>query len=98
MHLAIIALSAGIPAITLATQGKVEGLMSMFGMPHLCIEPRNGFSADVTSAAGKILLDRAFWRHRVVGRLEAVRARSRRNFAGLRAAGWTECTPRWASA
>ena len=98
MHLAIIALAAGIPAITLATQGKVEGLMSMFDMPHLCIEPRHGFSGDVTSTAGKILSDPAFWRHRVVEHLEAVRARSRRNFAGLRAAGWPQCTPRWASA
>jgi hypothetical protein len=72
--------------------------MSMFGMPHLCIEPRHGFSGDVTSTAGKILSDPAFWHHRVVEHLEAVRARSRRNFAGLRAAGCPQCTPRWASA
>ena len=33
MHLAVMALLAGTPPITVATQGKVEGLMRLFGSP-----------------------------------------------------------------
>ncbi|KZX22078.1 polysaccharide pyruvyl transferase family protein [Rathayibacter tanaceti] len=39
MHLAIMSLSLGVPAITLATQGKVEGIMRLIGLPQLCVEP-----------------------------------------------------------
>lgn len=83
MHLAIIALSAGVPAITLATQGKVEGLMTMFDMRHLCIEPRSGFGGEVISAARMILSEPVRWRQSIRSHLNDVRHRSERNFAGL---------------
>jgi len=54
MHLAVMGLLNGVPAATLSTQGKVEGLMEMFNEPRLCIEPRAGFSAAVISLADQI--------------------------------------------
>jgi polysaccharide pyruvyl transferase WcaK-like protein len=83
MHLAIIALSAGVPAITLATQGKVEGLMTMFDMRDLCIEPRSGFGRDVIDAARAILSEPVRRRENIRSHLGDVRDRSQRNFAGL---------------
>ena len=43
MHMAIISLSQNVPAITLATQGKVEGLYRLIGTPDMCINPVSGF-------------------------------------------------------
>jgi colanic acid/amylovoran biosynthesis protein len=39
MHLAIMSIWARVPAVTLATQGKVEGLMRLIGAPELCVTP-----------------------------------------------------------
>jgi polysaccharide pyruvyl transferase WcaK-like protein len=39
MHLAILSLSSGVPAITFSTAGKVEGLYEMFDLPELVVEP-----------------------------------------------------------
>lgn len=50
MHLAIMSMSQGTPAITLATQGKVEGLYQMFELPQLVVSPDPGFGARVVSA------------------------------------------------
>jgi colanic acid/amylovoran biosynthesis protein len=47
MHLAIMSLSQGTPAITLATQGKVEGLYSMFELEQFCVPPVPGFGREV---------------------------------------------------
>ncbi|MDY0910386.1 polysaccharide pyruvyl transferase family protein [Microbacterium sp. CFBP9034] len=55
MHLAIMSLWNGTPAITLATQGKVEGLMELMSAPELCVAPEPGFGAVVVSALRAIL-------------------------------------------
>lgn len=47
MHLAIMALSQGTPAFTLATAGKVEGLYDLFDLSQLALQPVPGFSARV---------------------------------------------------
>ncbi|WP_322409951.1 polysaccharide pyruvyl transferase family protein [Microbacterium invictum] len=47
MHLAIMSLAQGTPAVTLATQGKVEGLMSLFDWPELCVAPAPGMAEDI---------------------------------------------------
>lgn len=52
MHLAIMSLAQDTPAITLATQGKVEGLMSLFEWPELCVAPRAGMAQDIIRVAG----------------------------------------------
>lgn len=54
MHLAIMSLAQGTPAITLATQGKVEGLMGLFGMPELCVSPGPGMGESIISVADAV--------------------------------------------
>lgn len=57
MHLAIMSLSLGVPAITLATQGKVEGIMRLIGLPQLCVEPTPGFADRVLPVIDRILAE-----------------------------------------
>ena len=83
MHLAILSLSGGTPAITLATQGKVEGLMQMFGTEELCIAPKAGFGARVVSLVRKLLDDQGRTEQQIVSRLPHVSLLSRRNYVGL---------------
>lgn len=80
MHLAIMALYNAVPAITLATQGKVEGLMQLFGTEALCVEPSAGFGARIVGVADEVLdrLDEV--RDNIAARLPLVRERSRLNF------------------
>ena len=54
MHLAIMSLAQGTPAITLATQGKVEGLMRLFGWPELCVAPGPGMGQRICTVAGEV--------------------------------------------
>lgn len=55
MHLAIMSLAQGTPAITLATQGKVEGLMRLFEWPELCVAPGPGMGAGISAVAREVL-------------------------------------------
>ncbi|MGC5224395.1 polysaccharide pyruvyl transferase family protein [Micromonospora sp. DT81.3] len=55
MHLAIMSLAQGTPAITLATQGKVEGLMKLFGWPELCVAPGPGMGERIWAVASQVL-------------------------------------------
>lgn len=48
MHLAVLSILGGIIPITLATQGKVEGLYRMLGCESLCIEPVADFGRTIT--------------------------------------------------
>lgn len=57
MHLAIMSLAQGVPAITLATQGKVEGLMRLFEWPELCVTPRTGMAQELIRVARAALDD-----------------------------------------
>ncbi len=47
MHCAILALSQGTPALVLASQGKVEGLMQMFDTHDFTIDPQTDFAESV---------------------------------------------------
>lgn len=47
MHLAVMSLAQGVPAVTLASQGKVEGLMRLFDWPELCVSPRTGMGTGI---------------------------------------------------
>ena len=55
MHLAIMSLAQNTPAITLATQGKVEGLMRLFEWPELCISPRAGMAETINRVADEAM-------------------------------------------
>jgi polysaccharide pyruvyl transferase WcaK-like protein len=81
MHLAIMSLSQGTPAITLATQGKVEGLYSMFGLEAFAIEPSPGFGARVIARLDDALSPTT--RGQILERLPGVRSTAEVNFEGL---------------
>lgn len=83
MHLAIMSLSQSTPAITLATQGKVEGLYSMFQLDQLAVEPKAGFGARVVALIDEAV--RPETSAAIVGALPEVRSRANKNFEGLRA-------------
>lgn len=68
MHLAVIALSMGVPTVTLGTQGKVEGLYAMFGLEELCIQPVVGMSATCARIVDLL----ASHPYEVIHRIEAV--------------------------
>lgn len=83
MHLAIMSLMKGVPAVTLATQGKVEGLMTMFELPYLCVEPGDGLAERVEVALERILSDREAVAAAIREKLPAVTALAEQNLVGL---------------
>lgn len=80
MHLAIMSLSNKVPAITLVTQGKVEGLMTLFASECLCVEPAAGFGSRVVEVADDVLDHIDEFKERIAARLPLVKELSRRNF------------------
>ncbi|SFR88398.1 Polysaccharide pyruvyl transferase family protein WcaK [Microbacterium sp. cf046] len=83
MHLAVMALLAGTPPITVATQGKVEGLMRLFDSRELCVQPGDGFAERVEPVLRGILDDPLAARARLLERLPAVIALATANVDGL---------------
>ncbi|UOE44324.1 polysaccharide pyruvyl transferase family protein [Agromyces larvae] len=80
MHLAVMSLMAGVPAVTIASQGKVEGLMALFDLPALCVEPGAALAAELPSRLAKVLADRDEIAARIAERLPAVRSLAERSF------------------
>lgn len=84
MHLAILSLSVGTPAIVLATQGKVEGLMQAFDLPENCVQPVPGFGRKVTDRLESYLsadaASRDVLRSQIRSRAEVARTLARINF------------------
>ncbi|MFC9918994.1 polysaccharide pyruvyl transferase family protein [Agromyces binzhouensis] len=85
MHLAVMTLMHGTPAITLATQGKVEGLMELFGTPELCVAPVEGFASSVIGAVDQVLPPDSPTRLAIADALPRVRELAARNVDGLHA-------------
>nr|WP_154923858.1 polysaccharide pyruvyl transferase family protein [Microbacterium testaceum] len=83
MHLAVMSLMAGTPPVTVATQGKVEGLMDLFGAPELCVAPGSSFDADLFTAVTTAIDARDGLRARILGARDAVTRAARRNVEGL---------------
>ncbi|KRE25942.1 polysaccharide pyruvyl transferase family protein [Agromyces sp. Soil535] len=85
MHLAVMSLMRGVPAVTVATQGKVEGLMDLVGTPGLCVSTDE--IADSLARVAGDTADRADELSAAIsGRLAAVSELARRNLDGLAAA------------
>ena len=82
MHLAIMSLYSGVPAITLATQGKVEGMMRLFGAEFLCVDPRPDFAERIIAVIQQILSRPDDLRQHLHSKLPAVRRLASRNFDG----------------
>ena len=51
MHLAVLGIAAGVPAIILGTQGKVAGLCELVGHGATEVAPRPGFGQEVIDAS-----------------------------------------------
>jgi polysaccharide pyruvyl transferase WcaK-like protein len=85
MHLAIMSLFNGVPAITLATQDKVEGLMQLFHTESLCIEPSSGFGQRINRVVDDLLQQLDAVKATIRSHLPLVRQRSSLNFESLRA-------------
>ena len=51
MHLAVLGIAAGVPAIILGTQGKVAGLCELAGHGATEVAPRPGFGQEVIDAS-----------------------------------------------
>lgn len=83
MHLAIISLSRGVPALVLNTQGKVDGLAEVFHCPELCITPRRGLASGVLASVDDILSPSSRIRAALRERLPEVIMLSRDNTAEL---------------
>jgi polysaccharide pyruvyl transferase WcaK-like protein len=83
MHLAIMALSLGKPAITFSTQGKVEGLMELFGTGFLMIDPCVGMSSDVVPLIDRVEADYDSIVLEISRRLPAIVQLSAANVRGL---------------
>ncbi|GLB68296.1 hypothetical protein AHIS1636_27380 [Arthrobacter mangrovi] len=82
MHLSIIALSQGVPAVVLDSQGKVKGLEILFPEHFACIEPRAGFAFVALEAALRL-----HPRSVPVEHLSAVQRKSLTQFQPVCAAG-----------
>lgn len=89
MHLAVMSLLHGVPAITLASQGKVEGLMQLFGTPELRIDAVPGFSAVVIDVVDQVLAADSAARQSIRQALPGVVTMAQRNTADLLASAPT---------
>ncbi len=83
MHLSIMSMNAGVPAIVLSTQGKVDGLMKFFALPELSLEPVPGFGHKVVFLIEQLQGNYARYRSSITDNLEAVRSLSVKNFQPL---------------
>jgi polysaccharide pyruvyl transferase WcaK-like protein len=85
MHLAVMSLMHAVPAITLASQGKVEGLMQLFSTPELCVVAGPGFATAVIEVVDRVLPEDSAARQSLRRALPDVVALAKRNTDDLRA-------------
>ncbi len=83
MHLSIMSINAGVPAIVLSTQGKVDGLMKFFSLPELSLEPHPGFGQKVVALIQQVQDDYARYKTTIADSLEPVRRLAAKNFESL---------------
>lgn len=83
MHLGVMALSLAVPAIIVGTQGKVEGLMEMFGIQELCVFPDEKFDAELLRAVTLLLTQKSMYVEQVSSHSDLVLRRARLNFDGM---------------
>lgn len=83
MHLAVLALSAKVPTITLGTQGKVEGLYAMFDLEDLCVQPASGMSAKCLPIISTFASNSTQMLQRIESKLPEIKRLSKLNFDGI---------------
>ena len=82
MHLAVMSLMHGVPAVTVATQGKVEGLMDLFGTPGLCV-PTDELASSLAAVTAETADAADVISARIRERIGGVAELAAQNFAGL---------------
>lgn len=90
MHLAIIAIGAGTPAIVMSSQGKVSGLLERVGTPELEIDPQSDFVPILQSLIDEVTVSSRY-RSIVANATVRLREMSSHNFELF---GSTEDKPR----
>lgn len=80
MHLAIMSMTHSVPAITVATAGKVEGLYEMMGLTEGVVQPRPGMGDDIVSVLRSWLDQRDVTVDQLTRARPEVVRRSRLNF------------------
>lgn len=83
MHLSILAMNQNTPAIVLATQGKVEGLLADVGFPDYAVAPVPSCAEAITACISDIVDNAASRREMLAEGVAKLRARSAENFADL---------------
>lgn len=81
MHVAIFALRNGVPPVVISTQGKVRGLLELFELEQLCVEPDDHLSERLPHATQTLLQGVSEFTERIARLLPDVRERAARNFA-----------------
>lgn len=81
MHLAILALTQGTPPVVMGSQGKVTGMLGLFGLGYLEIDPSSRFASIAENAVRTAGSEEAVVC--VASRIGAVKALSARNFRGI---------------
>lgn len=82
MHLGVMALRMGTPAVIVSTQGKVEGLLEMFDVPECCVDPGPGLSA-LPAATAAVIDNRDTYVSKIEQQLPAVIELAERNFEAV---------------
>lgn len=80
MHLAVLSILAGTYAITLASQGKVEGLYRLLDEERLCISPGEGVGLQLLEASEAIIREGLAERGVVEADVARLREVALRNF------------------
>jgi polysaccharide pyruvyl transferase WcaK-like protein len=83
MHLAIMALSFAVPAIVTNSQGKVEGLVKLFNIEELCLQPGRDYFRRMSELINSIADHRQGFAERIERRLPEVIEMANRNFQWL---------------
>ena len=81
MHLSILSLGIGTPAIALSTAGKVEGLFELFGLSEFVVDPVPGYGATVVCKLKTLSDGRAQAVQAIEAALPSIRERSLMNFS-----------------
>jgi polysaccharide pyruvyl transferase WcaK-like protein len=83
MHLAVQSLFHSVPAVALSTQGKVAGLMRLFELQELCVDPGDGLAERMIPIVQKVLTDPRHYRDHLTLRLPEVQRLAALNFLAL---------------
>lgn len=83
MHLSILAMNQHTPAIVLATQGKVEGLLADVGLPQYAVAPVPGCATAIEACISDIGDNAALRQEVLEAGVAKLRARSAENFVDL---------------